>query len=54
MIMSIITLTWTSGNGAQVRVEAFSHGLAANWNMLDVVYKTGRWTVKSDQLIGQS
>jgi len=27
----------------------FSDGIAANWNILRIVFKEGRWIVKSEQ-----
>ncbi len=54
MRMTLVTVQWISGGEAEARVEAFSDGIAANWNILRIVFKDGRWIVKSDKLDGVS
>lgn len=54
MVMSVLSIEWINGSEAEAKVEAFSDGLAANWNTLRMIYKRGRWTVKSDKLDGVS
>lgn len=43
-----------SGNEAIAKVEAFSDGIAANWNTLHLILTNGRWVVKSDKSDGVS
>ena len=56
MRMAIIDIQWIRGDEAMVKVEAFSDGIAANWNSLKVVLnlKENRWKVVKDKLEGQS
>ena len=54
MLMSVLSIKWISGIKAEAKVEAFSDGIAANWNTLRLVYKGGRWNVKSDKVDGVS
>jgi hypothetical protein len=41
VLMSIKSINWNKGDEAEVDVEAYLDGLAANWNKLTVVYKDG-------------
>ena len=52
--MSIQGILWNRGDEAEVKVEAYSDGLAANWNNLTMVFSAGKWSVKKDELTGQS
>jgi hypothetical protein len=53
--MTVMTIEWISGQEeAEAKVGAFSDGIAANWNILRIVFKEGRWIVKSDKLDGVS
>jgi hypothetical protein len=54
MRMTVISIRWIGGQEAEARVEAFSDGIAANWNTLRIVFKEGRWIVKSDKVDGVS
>jgi len=54
IVMSIESIVWNKGDEAEVNVEAYSDGLAANWNRLTVVYKGGIWVVKKDHPTGVS
>jgi len=54
MRMTLISVQWINGGDAEARVEAFSDGIASNWNTLRIVSKEGRWIVKSDKLDGVS
>ena len=54
MRMSVLSIKWISGVEAEAKVEAFSDGIAANWNTLRLVYKDGHWNVKSDRVDGVS
>jgi hypothetical protein len=54
MRMTLKSIEWISGEEAQTSVEAFSDGIAANWNTLRRVLKEGRWMVKSDRNDGVS
>jgi hypothetical protein len=54
MRMSILDIRWINAQNAEVRVEAFSDGIAANWNMLRISLRDGRWVVVSDKSIGVS
>jgi hypothetical protein len=47
-------IEWISRNEAQARVEAFSDGIAANWNTLRIVFRAGSWAVKTGKLSGVS
>lgn len=48
--MSILFLRWISTKEAEVQVEAFSDGIAANWNTLRVVLTNGHWVIANDKL----
>jgi len=49
--MTVMSIEWISGQEeAEAKVGAFSDGIAANWNILRIVFKEGRWIVKSDKL----
>jgi hypothetical protein len=50
MRMTVISIRWIGGQEAEAKVEAFSDGIAANWNTLRIVLKEGRWFVKSDKI----
>lgn len=50
LIMSLESLYWTSGNEADAKVEAFSDGIAANWNTLHLVLNNRQWVVISDKV----
>lgn len=50
MRMTVISIRWIGGQEAEAKVEAFSDGIAANWNTLRIVFKEGRWSVKSDKV----
>jgi hypothetical protein len=50
MRMAIMSIRWICGEKAEAKVEAFSDGIAANWNTLRIVFKDGGWIVKSDKL----
>jgi hypothetical protein len=52
--MSVMSIEWIGGQEAEVKVSAFSDGIAANWNILRVVFKEGRWVIKSDKPNGVS
>jgi hypothetical protein len=52
--MTVMSLEWISRQEAEVKVSAFSDGIAANWNILRVVFKEGRGVVKRDKLDGVS
>jgi hypothetical protein len=52
--MSIEKIERISGNEADAKVEAFSHGIAANCNTLRIVFRAGSWVVKTDKLTGVS
>jgi hypothetical protein len=52
--MTVMSIEWVSGQEAEAKVSAFSDGIAANWNILRVVFKEGRWIVKSDKPDGVS
>ena len=54
MAMTIIDIQWIRGDEANVKVEAFSDGIAANWNSLRMVFKTGHWKVVKDKVEGVS
>lgn len=54
MLMKIVELHWESGDHAEAEVEAFSDGIAANWNILQLHLQDGRWVVKSNKLRGVS
>jgi hypothetical protein len=48
--MSLERLCWTSGNEADAKVEAFSDGIAADWNTLHLVLKNRQRVVISDKV----
>jgi hypothetical protein len=48
--MTVLSIRWISGQEAEAKVEAFSDGIAANWNTLRLVFKEGRWIVKNDKV----
>jgi hypothetical protein len=50
MRMTVISIRWIGGQEAEAKVEAFSDGIAANWNTLRILFKEGRWIVKSDKV----
>ncbi|HEY1424434.1 MAG TPA: hypothetical protein VGF20_13335 [Candidatus Acidoferrum sp.] len=50
MRMTVTSIQWITGSEAEAKVEAFSDGIAANWNTLRIVLKSGRWVVKSDKI----
>ncbi len=52
--MTVMSIEWIGGQEAEAKVSAFSDGIAANWNVLRVVFREGRWIVKSDKLDGVS
>jgi hypothetical protein len=52
--MKIRSIEWISGQEATVKVEAFSDGIAANWNTLGIVFNEGRWKVAKDKSDGVS
>lgn len=54
MRISIQKIEWINGNEAEAKVEAFSDGIAANWNTLRIVFQAGGWVVKTDKLTGVS
>jgi hypothetical protein len=54
LLMTIIDIQWISGHEAEVKVEAFSDGIAANWNALRVVFKENHWKVVKDNVDGVS
>jgi hypothetical protein len=54
MRMTLKSIQWIGGGEAEASVEAFSDGIAANWNILRLVFKEGRWIVKSDRNDGVS
>ena len=54
LLMAIQRIHWTSGGEVELDVEAYSDGLAANWNRLTVVNEDGQWVVKKDKLTGIS
>jgi hypothetical protein len=47
--MTVTSIRWITRSEAEAKVEAFSDGIAANWNTLRVVLKSGRWVVESDE-----
>jgi hypothetical protein len=53
-IFRSMKIEWISRNEAQARVEAFSDGIAANWNTLRIVFRAGSWAVKTGKLSGVS
>ena len=52
--MSIINMQLLDGQHAEAEVEAFSDGIAANWNALQVAFSEGRWSVTRDKIDGVS
>lgn len=54
LLMKILELQWQGGVEADARVEAFSDGIAANWNILRLTLRDGHWTVTSDKSDGVS
>lgn len=54
MRMTIQSITWISGNEAEAEVEAFSDGIAANWNTLRLNRRSGSWVVVGDKINGVS
>jgi len=54
LLMKIKSIEWVSGQEAEVKVEAFSDGIAANWNILRMILREGRWKVAKDKSDGVS
>jgi hypothetical protein len=54
LLMKIRSIEWISGQEAEVRVEVFSDGIAANWNTLSMILNEGRWKVAKDKSDGVS
>jgi hypothetical protein len=52
--MTILSIQWVNDGEAEAKVQAFSDGIAANWNILRVVRRDGHWIVKSDTNNGVS
>jgi hypothetical protein len=52
--MSIKNIRWNNGSAAEADVEAYSDGIAANWNILRIEREQGQWIVKHDQPNGVS
>lgn len=52
--MTISTIRWLNGSEVEASVEAFSDGIAANWNTLQLTVEGGHWIVKHDKLTGVS
>jgi len=52
--MSVLWIKFISSSQAEARVEAYSDGMAANWNVLQLVLLNGHWNVKSDKADGVS
>ena len=54
MRMTILKLQVIRADEAEANVEAFSDGIAANWDTLHLVREGGKWIVKKDKLTGVS
>jgi hypothetical protein len=54
MRMTIVSLRFIRGDEAEAEVEAFSDGIAANWNTLRLVRQGSKWAVKTDKLTNVS
>ena len=54
MRMTIVSLRFIRGDEAEAEVEAFSDGIAANWNTLGLVRQGSKWAVKTDKLTNVS
>jgi hypothetical protein len=54
MLLTIIDIQSIRGDEAKVKVEAFSDGIAANWNTLRIIFKEGHWKVVKDKVDGVS
>jgi hypothetical protein len=54
MLLTIIDIQSIRGDEAKVKVEAFSDGIAANWNSLRIIFKEGHWKVVKDKVDGVS
>lgn len=54
MLMSIESIAWIKGDEAEVRVRAYSDGLASNSDILRLICRNGQWAVEKDTLIGVS
>jgi hypothetical protein len=50
MRMTLMFVRLTGPREAEAQVEAFSDGIAANWNTLKIVQDNGKWKVKCDTL----
>jgi hypothetical protein len=54
MRMGLQEIKWIGRYRAEVKVEAFSDGLASNSDTLRVIYKDDHWVVTSDRITGVS
>ena len=54
MRMTILSIQWIKRQEAEVKVSAFSDGIAANWNTLRVLFGQGHWKIVNDKLDGVS
>jgi hypothetical protein len=54
MLMAILSLRMIRGDQAEAEVEAFSDGIAANWNTLRLTREESKWIVKVDKLTAVS
>src|SRR5262249_2556530 len=54
LLMKIIDIRWADGREVEGQVEAFSDGIAANWNTLHLKFENGRWSVKVYKVDGVS
>lgn len=52
--MTVMSIAWTAGQEAEVKVSAFFDGIAANCNTLTIVFKEGHWKVVKDKVHGVS
>jgi len=52
--MTVLSIQWISGEEAVAHVEAFSDGIAANWNSLRILFKANLWKVVKDTAEGVS
>jgi hypothetical protein len=51
MRMTLMSVQWIGGREAEAKVQAYSDGMAANGNILRIVFKEGR---RSDEVNGVS
>ena len=54
VLITIEGMKWLSGTEAEVKGSQYWDGLAANFSTLRVVYRKGRWVVKSEKITAVS